>query len=480
MRVPVPLFVVLLLAGCLGTAPPTGPLQATDPSATSADSPKSTLEQRQEDRDGLGARHGAVEGVVRDEFLQPIPGAHVSILSTPNSTTSDKRGAFAFPSLREGRYTIRADHVDFASLEAEITVQGGKVTVLNVTLAFLEDPERKFIGTAHRHDWWAAEKEVVIMDRDIPMGVLGVCASAIISNGCYSSFLVDGTLGTPMGESRIVFSSPPDENTRPNIVFEGAGRMKVQIQIDGNVLHPFDVQVKVPDKDLEPGKYASLRKAAQVTGASTSFEMEVLENNTDAAHFRRSGWEFYLQPTKATLSQPASAYQGKMHWKVTVYRSDRELPTDAPHPDYWGDLTEQNLLTKSCTGSYTPASLSGSCQNEVQPEPKRTVTIGTGKMTVTLTWTQTHPTPVKIGLEYLGADTVRDTYYVQWTRPPVAEEGNARRVYTFDVRADQWDSPYLEESEWRFRMFIDTPPPHDTLKLWEGTLTYKVDIFKQS
>lgn len=475
-------LVLILLGGCLGGsgAPKDAGAATTDASVTP--SPESTAEQRTEERPELkGSKHGAIEGVVRDEFLQPVPAAHVALIGTANSTDTDKQGRFAMSAIKPGEYSLRVDHKDFVSLETPVRIEEGKATLVNVTLALVFDPNARFIGSPHRHDWWGEDKEVVIMDRDISMGTTGVCGTAVIANSCYSGFLIENTIGGKQPESRIVFSSAPDETSRPSIVFEGTGRLTAEVRVD-NVLHPFKIRAKIPDRSVEGSKGVTMRQVAVVSTSTTSFEIkDILENNTDPPHFRRSAWEFYLEATTGPSPQPLALYQGKMHWKVTVHRSDRVLPVDPPHPDYWGEDTQRVLLTKTCAESRTPVSYSSpSGCNPVVPPPESTVTIGTARMKVTFTWTQTRPTPVKPGLEYLGADTVSDTYYVQWIKPPVTEDGADRRVYVFDVRSDQWDSPYVSQSDWKFRHFVDTGPPHDSAPLWEGSITYKVEIIKQA
>ncbi|MBI2076826.1 MAG: carboxypeptidase regulatory-like domain-containing protein [Euryarchaeota archaeon] len=459
-----------LLSGCLGgRGPSTSAVEPGVEETSGTPAPKSTANATVEERPELEAKgQGAVEGIVRDEFEARVANAHVALLGTDAFKTTDTTGTFSFQNLTAGGYALRVDHERFLSLELEITVEKGKATVLEVRLAFPVESFPGYLGTPHRHDWWGDDREVVIMDRYVSMGTTGVCATVTVQNGCYSGFLVDNTLPTKnYPESRIVFTSPADESQRPNIVFEGTGKLAAQMELEGNVVHPFDIHVVVP------GETGS-RKVATVTTTKASFEVPVFENNTDPPHFRRSGWEFYIYPSKGGLPAPAALYQGRMHWKVTVHRSDRELPVGGAHPDYWGSDTVRTLLTKTCDVVRTPAATSG-CGDADLPENK-TVTIGTAIMVVTLSWTQDLVVPVKVGLEYIGADVTSNTYYVQWYRPTATQDGDTRRVFKFDVRADQWDSPYVYKSAWRFRHFIDNPTETGA---WDGTITYNVEIHKQ-
>jgi hypothetical protein len=80
---------------------------------------------------------GALRGQVRDDELQAIGRAPVSLLQTAFSVESDADGAFAFVNLPVGEYTIIAQKLGYDSKAQKIKVAQDETTWVNLTLVAL-------------------------------------------------------------------------------------------------------------------------------------------------------------------------------------------------------------------------------------------------------------------------------------------------------------------------------------------------------
>lgn len=64
----------------------------------------------------LFERPGVLTGTVTDSAGRPMPSVTLSLSTTPFTTRADSTGAFRFDSLPAGRFTLVAEHPDYASL----------------------------------------------------------------------------------------------------------------------------------------------------------------------------------------------------------------------------------------------------------------------------------------------------------------------------------------------------------------------------
>jgi hypothetical protein len=85
-----------------------------------------------------GIQTGTIRGVVRDDQGLPIPGVTITATSPslqgPRATTTDTSGAYTFPTLPPGPYTVKYELSNFSSIERQTTVALGLAVDLNVTL----------------------------------------------------------------------------------------------------------------------------------------------------------------------------------------------------------------------------------------------------------------------------------------------------------------------------------------------------------
>jgi len=116
---------------------------------------------------------GALRGVVRDAAGGPLPGAIVGLHGADanagmvDSAVTDDQGAFEFPAVNAGRYTVRVQLINFTGAARNVTVESGAAATVDavlhlsldadvtvtgkesfVNLADVEHPEDSLIGIA--------------------------------------------------------------------------------------------------------------------------------------------------------------------------------------------------------------------------------------------------------------------------------------------------------------------------------------------
>lgn len=464
-----------VLAGCLGASPKGG---AAGDGASDLPGPTATTSYVEDEKLKESGR-GGIQGTVLNDFGSPVKAAHVSLIGTDNFTETDGNGRFGFTGLPAGRYPLRVDMSSYLPYEGRVDVEVGQIAIVNVTLVRAADPSGpRYVGFAHRHDWWGEDTSRVILDREIQTGPGGVCVGAV-------TFPCNG------GAQFVDFFSSDDPNERPNNVWPGTGKMELHVKRLTKVIQPFYIQVQGPKGSYQWAKNQYLvDKEDQKITIGPLFE----ENNTDPPHFRSSGWKFRLW-----AGPTGSAFIGPMHWTVTIFRDlNRELPVDEPHPDYWRGETHKVLAEVShavdcakpgraanpptiCTGWNVGPS--GNAYDAAFRIPKNnTVTLETGRMVVTLKWTNSETVLAhKPGLEFCAADQSCVYTSAIWRAAKVTTDGANERVFDFEVRPEWWDSPYLNTTRWAFRWNFDDPNESATNSEWgnmKGTMQWRIEIYR--
>jgi hypothetical protein len=330
------------------------------------------------------------------------------------------------------------------------------------------------VGHEHFHDYWGdgARTEYVILDREIPGGPAGVCAGAGLTFACN---------GAPEEGRFVRFVSPPDELLPPHNVWPGTGKMTIEITINGDIVHPFVVAVQAP------GRPGWSKEFYRVDSTQKTIVIEpILENHTDAPHNRESHWVFRLEVADNGLAQKTSLWRGTMHWRVTIHRSDRPLPLDPAHPDYWGDANRLTVLDASLwqQANYVNGASYGATKvTRVTLPENQTVFPLTHKMRVTFSWhnNQTGQPPLRMG--YCDVRQLCWSTGAVFTFPePTVSEGNTR-VYELLLRSDQWDSPYKTVTAWRWIWSIDNGDLGEVAGptgLFSGRVDYKIELEKMT
>ena len=84
----------------------------------------------------LYGQSGNIQGKIVDDLGLVMPGATIMINTTPASgTISDNSGKFNFSGLAEGSYTITVRYLGYTEKQVEVTIEGGKTTVMTVSIS---------------------------------------------------------------------------------------------------------------------------------------------------------------------------------------------------------------------------------------------------------------------------------------------------------------------------------------------------------
>ena len=164
-----------------------------------------------------GAGNGAIEGVVVDPELRPVPGASVSIRADDTGeirrTLTDERGRFSALAMPVGAYTIEATLEGFApSRRAGIIVRVGHAEVVNLQLAV------------------AGITQSVSVDARAPLDTSGAATAARIDLK-----LIDGlpVRGRNFAEFVLLTPAVAQESDRSGLVIGGQRSINANLALDG-------------------------------------------------------------------------------------------------------------------------------------------------------------------------------------------------------------------------------------------------------
>ena len=164
-----------------------------------------------------GAGNGAIEGVVVDPELRPVPGASVSIRADDTGeirrTLTDERGRFSALAMPVGAYTIEATLEGFApSRRAGIIVRVGHAEVVNLQLAI------------------AGITQSVSVDARAPLDTSGAATAARIDLK-----LIDGlpVRGRNFAEFVLLTPAVVQESDRSGLVIGGQRSINANLALDG-------------------------------------------------------------------------------------------------------------------------------------------------------------------------------------------------------------------------------------------------------
>lgn len=83
---------------------------------------------------GFAQPSTSVTGHVQTEAGEPLPGATVTVLKTSYGVTTDEKGFFSLPSLRNGTYTVQVSLLGYRTVSETVSIQAGKTVTLDLRL----------------------------------------------------------------------------------------------------------------------------------------------------------------------------------------------------------------------------------------------------------------------------------------------------------------------------------------------------------
>lgn len=96
-----------------------------------------------------------ISGLVKDDQGQPVKGATVTLLKSPDTgivklAASDASGAFTISGIKEGNYFLKASFVGFTSAPSAVNFTGSEVNVAPITLKKSNKDMKEVVVTASR------------------------------------------------------------------------------------------------------------------------------------------------------------------------------------------------------------------------------------------------------------------------------------------------------------------------------------------
>lgn len=307
----------------------------------------------------------------------------------------------------------------------------------------------------HFHNYWGLSPNLTLFDGEV--GLDPTKAPDIRLSPAPSVVLGRVTFGLPQG--RIV---PPETGTITAIVHYNATPAAGAPETIGGLnlsYKPANVAEFIPAGTLTPG------------GPLT---FPVTADMTDVPHRGRSIWEFSL--AAAPSVQAVAVANMTVHVQL-VATIGRPIFIDPPHLDHWKGAETLPLISseKALHGARSPLTQAPYVRlvpdptapaaepserlaafpvvnGSVVPESSKTVL-------VRLTWAATAPVAGTPGIEYLE-ENAGTTSVVTPVSDKVGE-----RLYKIDVIPRMTDSPYANQSTWRFNVLLE-----GEAGAWSGTI----------
>lgn len=462
-------------SGCLG-----GGAQSTVDDQGDPDAPRPTVNETYEENPELQeAGHGAIQGVVQDEFGLAVAGAHISMLATNLFTKTNKGGAFSFQNVSAGKYTMRIDAEKFLPLEQSVTVEVGRITKLNITLVY--PPYKPQNDRSHLHDLWGGQSKLVIHQLEFtPLSNAWLYTDALQGAGtwtCSGILDEDGGYNQRHSYSRRQGCESPIPIDYKGIVPPGTVTVEVVLkwQTGGNA--PREIGLRVVTTGNKTTDQHFLERPS-----GEPIRVTIFPNEADPGHQRFTVWGFWVVMPVADGFHPFGPPQwvgGRV--SVTISAIKGVVPFEPAHRDFWAGAQELSVfekakITYSCLGCDLPEDSEFSSYRWTPPRDKF-IPPGAGEIRGTMTFKHTYypVNPVEWNLWYRTADI-----------PPAKATGNLKKAviesrtpdsvtFLISPAPQELDQFYMSSSNWAFYPGDDNPDYGDESP--HGLLAYPTELF---
>lgn len=179
------------------------------------------------------ATEGALKGTVTDG-KSPVEGATVTVVEEKLTVQTDAAGAYSFPSLKPGEYTLTVEAEGFAKYEQKVTVKADEATVADIELGKLVklNVSGKVLGEAGNPLSGAR------------VAIKGYEPYATVS-GEDGTFAFSGI--NAYGETKVIISRYEMEDYEAALDLSKADINLGDVQLTDKLLPPFDVTVEAGD-----------------------------------------------------------------------------------------------------------------------------------------------------------------------------------------------------------------------------------------
>lgn len=291
----------------------------------------------------------------------------------------------------------------------------------------VDDGTRTDLGhMPHMHDYWKGKERVTLFD--------GTVEPSAIDENAFMTLIVQK-------EARVggSFWFLPEGA----LVYEGTGQMDVTASWTDPRTTSVGVSFRTPESQ-EFGPLVPLPNGEPLT-------LDVTPAMTDMPHSKTSRWAFYFAPADA----PGAAL-GPFELKVEVVKL-RDISLFPAHPELFEGKPQKTLhdaAHQHSEVSYAkrvPNLLTAGEFGEKEVTPSQLVPMETQWMRVEVRIAEATASPGEVSdirFFYKGAD--RNFISHPYTLPVEGSLADKWLVYEWPVTMEMTDTPYGEESQWRF------------------------------
>lgn len=282
----------------------------------------------------------------------------------------------------------------------------------------------------HIHDYWKDRERVTLMDEDVTVDA---------PEALFWTF-VDISRGTP-GVGGALVRLPDGQ-----IVYEGSGKLEFTASWTDATVTGMAMSYRTPAE-------TAWQKAGDVKSGN-ALAIDLTPEMTDMPHAKNSRWQFLLMPAAG------QTVVGKFHVKVDIIRLS-DITVFPGHPQLFNG--EHTLQLFKGSGSSTQQLFVQDWANMLQGKmtddgvtSQKVVPMETRSMTANLTIKGVNgANPDQVGNVYLLVKPADRGRYMM-AEAVESDEGNMVYRFAWLVEMQSTDSPYAEESDWKFDVIVTT------------------------
>lgn len=336
------ILLVSLFAGCLGGGTGPGTSLAVDGGPTTGSISQSEAPAPPEEK--LNQSRGHIQGVVVNDNNATLADVHISLVGGQNFTKSDSNGRFAIPGIRPGHYRLRADRIEYESVEDDVEVKAGIITFARVVMVPIVKTDAGFRD--HAHNLWGEEERYTLFEGNLewpkddellgPYSATGACATTptssntITYNDCYR-------IRVKIGNAIV---RPGSGEMQATAKWKDQAYVK-EVRLQYTTANATNLPFKIPGREgpAPPGFGTNIPKILVLPNGV--MKNRVLDpKDPDHGHAKFSAWTFYLVlefkiGDAVVYNNPEliRSQIGTIHLKIEFLKGF--VPTDPPHPHYW-------------------------------------------------------------------------------------------------------------------------------------------------
>lgn len=288
---------------------------------------------------------------------------------------------------------------------------------------------------SHVHDYWGEATTKVLMDETV--------STETFFSVFYTTF--SPLFDEPQTDVGVVFFALPNGTFVP----EGTGLLHVEIDATSALKQG---QVQLSYLDATSDSFTEL----PAQGAQATWTIETSPTMVDLPHAKSSRWGFLLEADGA-----GGVLDGDIAVTVTAEKT-REIEAWPEHPDFWeaGTREKMHLMSLNETFQHQETFVTqvadGQEEGEAIALPPGTIVPPETSILLVKLWygmDESATNQANGGVHLLVEEGSSNRgARLAWSDQVRTEEGF--KMYAIPVTGATWDSPYAEESQWSFGLYV--------------------------